>query len=492
MVLTVIVILLVILLVLAAVLFLRAAFFPLIAEPVDPPEEIEIDDQLVAEHLSRVIQFETISQSNSNYFTGLIQALERMYPRLHATLQREVVSEFSLLYTWPGRDPAKDALLLMAHMDVVPVEPGSEKDWTYPAFAGQIAEGYVWGRGTLDDKGSLVTLLEAVEWLLKSDFQPEQTVYLAFGQDEEVGGRKGALCIARLLQERDVHLEAVLDEGGVVASGLLQGVERPVAMIGVAEKGMLTLELTAEGSGGHSSMPPAQTPIGILSNAISRLEGQTFPADLSHLRTMFSYLGEEPSIGLRLVMANLWLFGGIVKRQMSAHPQTNAMIRTTIAPTIFNAGLKENVLPRQARAMVNFRMMPGEDTESVRARAERIIGDARVQVDYPLTGAGWNPSPVSDTSSLAYALVDRTVRQIFPGALAAPYLMSGATDSRYYRDLSDNILRFTPNRMSPEDLERVHGVNERIAVQDCGSMVRFYVQLLRNFSDYTRAQTPEE
>lgn len=239
-------------------------------------------------------------------------------------------------------------------------------------------------------------------------------------------------------------------------------------------------------------MPPAQTPIGILSGAVSRLEGQTFPADVSHLRTMFSYLGEEPPFGLRMVMANLWLFGGIVKRQLSARPQTNAMIRTTTAPTIFNAGLKENVLPRQARALVNFRIMPGEDTESVRERAERIIGDARVQVDYPLTGAGWNPSPVSDTSSLSYALVDRTVRQTFPGALAAPYLVSGATDSRYYRDLSNHIFRFTPNRMSPEDLDRVHGVNERISVQDCGLMVRFYVQLLRNFSNFTGVKTSVE
>src|SRR5437773_596279 len=310
----------------------------------------------------------------------------------------------------------------LERQDVVPVESGTESRWTEPPFEGRIAGGYVWGRGALDDEGSLVGILEAVEHLVAAGTKPRRTVYLAFGYDEEVGGRRGAARIADLLASRNVHPELVLDEGGALATGLITGVAAPVALIGIAEKGYVTVELTAQAEGGHSSMPPRATAVGILAAGLARLETRQMPRAIrGPTADMFDYLGPEMPFAPRLVMANRWLLGGILTSQFGTTPQGNALLRTTTAPTVLQAGVKENVLPSTARALVNFRILPGDSVASVLEHVRRVVHDPQITV-HPLTETLSNPSPVSSPDSAPFRLLARTIRAVAPGTIVTPWL----------------------------------------------------------------------
>lgn len=468
-----------------AVLFVRTLRFSARTAPVPPAAAMAVDYDEAVRRLARALRFRTVSQEDPAQFAGeTFQAfhawLAEAFPRVHASLQKEVVGGFGLLFTWPGSESARRPVLLMAHQDVVPVAPETEPDWTHPPFAGEIADGHVWGRGALDDKSSLMGILEAVEALLAAGFRPRRTLYLAFGQDEEIGGTQGAAKIAQLLRSRQARLEYILDEGGFVAEGLIPGLSAPAALVGIAEKGYLTLELSVAGAGGHSSMPERPTTIGILSRALVRLEENPFPADLACSRLFFARVGPGMPFHKRLALANLWLFAPWVEKMLSRSAEMNAGIRTTAAPTLLGAGVKENVLPVRATAVVNFRVMPGERTEGVIERVRKVVADPRVQIRARALRS--EPSPVSDVDSASYALLERTIRQVAPEdrLLVAPYLVVGATDCRYYNDLCDNIYRFSFIRVGPEDLRRVHGTDERIPVEGYAQLVRFYTQLLRN------------
>ncbi len=410
-----------------------------------------------------------------------------MFPRLHSTLKREYINEYSLLYTWPGKNLELDPVLLASHLDVVPVDQTSLNEWAYPPFSGQVAEGFVWGRGTMDVKNGVIGIMEAVETLLKADFQPERTVYLAFGHDEEIGGHNGAAQIAAILKERGVSLACVLDEGGGVVEGALPGVKAPVAAVGVAEKGYLSLVLEAEGSGGHSSMPSFHTTIGVLSQAITRLEGSPFPVQFDALISFMRYIGSDLSFSMQLALANIWLLKGTVQKRMEANPTTNAFIRTTQAVTMVSGGVKDNILPRVAKAVVNFRLYPGDSLRTVYEHTVNAIGDLPVKIT-PLGGetlegpAGWEASPVSDPESPQFAFLGYLVRRVFPEAIVGPYLVAGATDARYYASICPSVFRFTPITVTIGDMERPHGVNERLSVENCGKMVTFFVEFLKEMA----------
>jgi carboxypeptidase PM20D1 len=332
----------------------------------------------------------------------------------------------------------------------------------------------------MDDKQNLLAIMEAVELLLGQGFQPQRTIYLAFGEDEEVGGGNGAAKIAELLHERKVELEYVLDEGLAVTDGIFPDVSRPVALVGVAEKGFVSVELSAEAESGHSSMPPRQTAIGVLSAAINRIEERQMPASIDGAtRQMLETIGPEMSFGKRLVVANLWLFKPLLERQLSASPSTNASIRTTTAATIIEGGVKENVLPSSARAVVNSRILPGDRIELVISHLREVVDNPRVKVNRFGVIAS-EPSPVSNTNASGFRTVQRTIRQLFPDVLVVPALTLVMTDSRHYVKLTESIYRFSPMRVRAEDLERIHGVNERISIKDYAGCVRFYHQLIRN------------
>ncbi|MCP3143475.1 M20 family peptidase [Pyxidicoccus xibeiensis] len=469
--------------VLASVVVVRALRFTSRQVAPEAPEAFPVDADAAAARLAGSLRLRTLAASDGvpardEAFVALHAYLQEHFPRVHTALRREPVGGHSVLYTWPGSEASLRPMMLMGHLDVVPVEPGTEASWTRPPFSGEVVDGYVWGRGALDDKGSVLGILEAVEGLLAAGYQPRRTVLLAFGADEEVGG-KGAQAMAALLQERGVRLESVLDEGGMMMTGTVPGVAAPVALVGVAEKGFVSAELVVEGEGGHSSMPPRQTAVGVLSRAVMRLEEQPMPAELrGGSRALFEFVGPEMPFGLRLVFANLWLFEPLVLRQLEGQPSTNAAVRTTTAATMFEGSVKDNVLPSRARAVVNFRILPGDTVEDVLAHVRRVVDDPRVKVG--TLGFKSEPSPVSRTDSEAWGVLQRSIRQVFPEAVVAPYLMVGATDARHYAGLSDSVYRFMPLRLERADLARLHGKDERVSVAGYANAVRFYAQYLRD------------
>lgn len=472
----------------AAVLLINTLRFTSKQVRVEPVEPLAVDEEGAAHRLAEALRFQTVSyqepeEVKGEEFLAFHHYLEETFPKLHATLTKELVGNYSLLYTWKGRDEKLKPILLMAHQDVVPVERESLANWAEPPFAGSIAGGYIWGRGAMDDKANLLAIMESVETLVGQGFQPQRTIYLAFGEDEEVGGTIGAAKIADLLGERRVELEYVLDEGLAITEGILPDISHPVALVGIAEKGFVSLELGVEVEGGHSSMPPPQTAIGILSAAVNRLEERQMQASMEGpTRQMLEAIGPEMPFGKKLVMANLWLFKPLVERKLSSAPSTNASIRTTTAATIIEGGIKENVLPTKARAVVNLRISPGDSIESVTRHVRETISDARVKVGRFGSFAS-EPSPVSSTGAEGYQLVERTIRQLFPETLVAPALVLGGTDSRHFVKLTGNIYRFSAMHLRAEDLERVHGINERIAITDYAGCVRFYYQLIRNSAE---------
>ncbi|MCY7314174.1 MAG: M20 family peptidase [Rubrivivax sp.] len=452
---------------------------------VQPLAKLAADGDAVAQSLAVAVRARTISglldpAGTAAAFDTLHAHLLARYPQVHSKLQRVVVGNHGLLFTWPGSDVQLPALALLAHQDSVPIATGTEPLSKKPPFAGVIEDGKLWGRGALDNKSNLITQLEAVEMLLQSGFQPRRTVISVFGHDGEVGGLQGARQIVALLQQRGVKLGSVLDEGLAVTEGVLPGVKAALALIALAEKGIVSLKLVASAPPGHSSMPPAagNSAIGMLSAALVRLEQQPMPGGISGAAVeMFAAVAPELPFGQRLAVSNLWLFRPLFERMLgSGGGATNAMLRTTTALTIVNAGNKENVPPGSAEAVVNFRILPGDTSAGVAAHVKRVIADERIAI-VPL-GAMAEPSKLSASQSDAFRLVERTVREVFPDALVAPGMMLAASDARHFDAIAEQSLRFMPIRFKPEDPARVHGTDERIAVTQLVHMVRFYHRLL--------------
>ena len=476
---------LVLLVAFVGILGVRTLMFSSKQMDVDPVPELAVDAAAAAERLAVAVTFKTVSYQDpaafeADQFEGLNAFLERSFPRVHKTLRLERVNEWSLLYTWEGSDASLDPILLMGHTDVVPVVAESADDWEREPFGGMIHDGFVHGRGTLDDKGNVMAIFEAVELLLAEGAAPKRTVYLAFGHDEEVGGERGAVAIAALLAERGVRAAMVLDEGGAVVSNALPGIEAPVASIGVAEKGYLSVNLTVRTPGGHSSQPPSSTAIGVLSEAVSRLEANQMPGGIGPLVAgMFDYIGPEMPFGMRAMLANLWLTRPLVESQLGGSTLMNAFMRTTTAPTIFQAGVKDNVLPPEATATVNFRILPGDTRESVLAHVTRVVADERVVVEADL-GFSSDPSAVSPSEGWAFETIARTVRQTMPEVVVTPYLVVAGTDARHYEGVSEHIYRFSPMALEGDDLARIHGTNERVSVEGYGAMIRYFHRLIMN------------
>lgn len=471
-----------------AALPLTACFGGSALQPTDvePVAAIEIDRDGAVERFAEAIRFKTISHQDpadfdTEAFLGLHKHLENCFPLVHQHLKRETVSDFTLLYTWEGSDPSLKPGLLMAHLDVVPTSDPNAADWTQPPYDGVVDGEFIWGRGTLDDKVNVLAQLEAVERLLGNGFQPARTLYFEFGHDEEVGGPHGAGAVADLLEERGVELEFVLDEGmALVEPGTVPGLDKWVALIGIAEKGYVTFELTGRAEGGHSSQPTDDSAIGELARAIVALEDNQMPASLSGPgRHTLAYLADDASWPLSMIYGNLWLFGPVVKKQMEASPQTNALMRTTTAVTVIAAGTKENVLPGEAKALVNHRIRPGDTVETVQKHVEKHAGKYGVEVAVDEAEAR-DPSPVSKLDSPGMEILVKSIREVYPEAAVAPGLVLGGTDSKHFTGLSDSVYRFAPMRLGSGDFARIHGRDERIAIEDYLTAIRFYVRFLEN------------
>ena len=452
--------------------------FSLTSRQVEPKslEKVDIPDA-VFQNLSRAIQYRTISFSedaipDSTAFHGFHQFLADTFPLVHENLSLEKINEYSLLYKWEGSDASKKPIILMSHQDVVPVDQPTLSDWEAGPFEGKITDTHIIGRGTLDDKSSLIALMESVEKLLSESFTPSRTIYLAFGHDEEVGGPKGAAKIAAHLKEKGIHAAMTLDEGGFLSENMIPGIEKDVAMVNLAEKGFASFRLIVETRGGHSSAPPRENTIGMLAQAIVDLENSQLPYKLVEpINYQFEYMGAELPFMKKLAFANPWLFKGSILKGLNAH--------TTTAPTIIEGGVKNNVIPTVAEATINFRILPGETIESVKQHVENTVSD-KIRVE--AAGFLTNPSPVSGIDSEAFRILEKTIRSVFPEAVVVPGLIGGGTDARYFYEVSDDVYRFYPIRLGPESMSMLHGIDEKISKENYREIIEFTYHLIREFN----------
>ena len=437
------------------------------------------------QRLARALQIRTVTnrrpaQLDSSAYRALYRQFATAFPRVHARLDTTHVNGLSRLYTWTGRDTTLAPLVLMAHVDVVPVEDSSQ--WRHPPFGGRIADGHIWGRGALDDKSSAVGILEALETLLRRGAHPRRTVHVALGHDEEVGGSRGGRALAERITANGVSPALVVDEGGAITRGALPGLHDPLAVVGVAGKGYLSLRLTAQQPGGHSSVPPTQTSIELLGRALDRLREHPLPSRLTGVAgTMFDYLAPEMPTPMRAILANRWATAPLLRWVLNRRPPTRAAIRTTTVATRLQAGVKDNVIPTTARAVVNFRILPSQSVDEVVAHVRATLGDLPVEQEVLRSTP---PPAVSRADGPAFRLLQRTIGQVTADSVVvAPYLVPGRTDSGYYADATDAVYRFVPYQLTPADQSRIHGPNERISVSDYRTVVQYYMQLVRNADD---------
>jgi len=449
----------------------------------EPNEAVDRDQTAMLDRFTRALQYQTISgdredERNIEEFYEFLDFIESEFPLVHERLQHTTFNELTPLYFWEGSDPDLDPILLMGHYDVVPVDSTDLGEWQHDPFSGAVEDGYIWGRGTIDNKFNVMMLLETAEYLLENDYEPKRGIYMVFGHDEEIGGDDGASVVARYFQEQNIRLHFVLDEGGLVIDGALP-VGRPLAVVGVAEKGYLSLELVARSAGGHSSTPPQDKSIIKLSEAIIKLEQNPFPARIDGAtEKMFDSIGNRLPFTLQLLYANRWLTDGMVKSRMSEDRSSSALIRTTIAPTILRAGVKDNVLPTEARAVVNFRLLPGDTFESVTDHVRNTIDDESITIREYETIAT-HPSAVSSVEGSVYRALQESIMSHFQDVYVSPYLVVGATDSRHFIPVADNVYRFSPMELDNEDLGIVHGINERIGVDNYLNSIRFYSDFIQ-------------
>lgn len=449
----------------------------------EPIEILDIGTNSI-ENFSNAIKIKTVSPENeidfdSIQFQDFANFLKTTYPLADSILEKKVFNSFSFLYKWKGSDPSLKPIILMAHLDVVPVIEENLPYWKHRPFGGEIINDTVWGRGTIDDKVGVIGIMESLELLLKEDFKPQRSIYIALGHDEEIGGLRGAKTIGTFLKEEKVEAEFVLDEGGSIVQKMVPGIEKDVALIGIAEKGFVSLKLSVKLEGGHSSMPEKETAIDVISNAIVKLKKTPFPATISPpIEGFIEYLGPEMPFVNKLVFANHSLFSSVITSIYEKSASGNALVRTTTSPTVFNSGVKDNIIPQSAKATVNFRVIPGETIETVMTRVEKLINDERISISNGEFNS--NPSNVSSTHALGFETLKKTISEIFPEVLVTPYLVVGATDSRHFNDISDNIYRFSAITLNKGNIKSFHGLNERLPVSDFENSIRFYHQLIKN------------
>lgn len=431
-------------------------------------------------HLSDAIKIKTVSniddeKVNWDAFNEFLLFLERTYPNVHNTCQREMVNKYSPVYLWEGKNKHAKPILLLGHYDVVPVECSSEAMWKEPAFSGTVKDGIIWGRGTLDNKNQVISVMEAVEYLICCDFKPKRDVYLAFGFDEEVGGYKGAKEISDLFKERNLNFDFVIDEGGCVIKDMIDGLTHPVAIIGIAEKGSTNIKITVKGKSGHSSMPPKDTAAAVLAKIISNTENNPMPAKLTMpIQILFEKIA--PFMGnKKYILKNIKSLFPYVNGILAKSPTINSLIRTTVTFTKLSGGDALNVIPDEVAAYANMRILPGNSVNDAVEHIKKVNSGIDFKIELL---ANEEASPVSPTESEGYNTIVNIIGNIYPEAITVPYLMAGGTDSRKYYKVCDNIYRFAAVMMSKEDNESIHSINEKITVENFKNMISFYIDLL--------------
>ena len=467
------------LLLLILVVVIRALRFNPEKCEIPVPEEVSYNAEKALLDLSEMVKCKTVSDKNKDNedeeeFTKFKKLLPTLFPTVYEKCTYEEPSDRALLFRWEGKH--HDApTVLMSHYDVVSVE--AEK-WEKPAFSGLIEDGVLWGRGTIDTKGTLNGILQAAEKLISDGFVPENDIYFAFAGDEEVNGH-GAKDIVALFKERGITPGIVVDEGGAVVNNVFPGVKTPCAMIGIAEKGMVNIEYSVSGGGGHASSPAPVTPIGKLSKACVAMEKNPFKLTIPEpTYKLLNTLGRHSSFALKIIFANLWLFTPLLNLiTKKSGGEFNALMRTTVAFTQMEGSKGMNVIPAEARMISNHRIIPGETVEDVTTLIEKTVAKTGVTVRKI---EGTNPSVVSRTDCEAWERVKRATAETWQGVIVSPYLMVACSDSRHWGELSDKVYRFSAMQLSKEERATIHGNNERIPKETVAKIVEFYIRLIKN------------
>ena len=457
----------------------RVARFRPPAVVAEPADLEGLDAQGAAERLAELVRIPTISsrdtaEVDAGAFEDFRERLTQLYPQAHQVLEREILGDGALLYRWAsGAD--LPPMVLMAHYDVVPV---AGQEWSREPFSGLVEDGVVHGRGAIDDKGALVAIMEAVESLVAAGVTPARDVYLSFGNDEEVFG-VGAQLAVETLGARGIRPWAVLDEGGAVVRGIFPGVPGPTAVVGLAEKGLLDVELITTDPGGHASSPTRGGAPARLARAITRIDDNPFPARLHDVVLgMVDALGRHSPTGYRALFAHAeYLRPALAQVLSKASREANALVRTTVAITQLEGSRARNVLATRARAHANIRIALGETVQSTLDRLRRIVDDPEVELRV-VTGS--DPSPVSRADNEAFALIGAAARSVYPDAAVAPYVMVQASDSRHFSQVCDSVYRFMPFDLSREELGTLHAADERITVAALHRGAGFYRYLIRH------------
>lgn len=447
--------------------------------PVKQSEEMPaLPDSAIA-HMQQAIRFQTVESENdkpddSSAFHQFWLFVEKAYPLLNRLLTHQDFNRYGRLYKWKGLDNNRKPYVFMAHIDVVPVEKATEQQWTVPPYGGILKNGMIYGRGVADDKSSVIALLETVEKLLSANFKPACTVYLSFGNDEETNGR-AAEKIADWFSNNRIHPEVVIDEGGEITNESFPSLGRPVAMISVAEKGFMSFELSVTLEGGHSSTPVAETAIDVLTKGLYQLRRTAMPVVFSPVvKTMLERIAPGLPFFQRMAVANTWLLQKFLISEMEKDKNSNALIRTTMVPTILQAGIKDNVIPGQAKAIVNTRIMPGQSTDEVEAFITKQLNDKRIilkRLNDPIRNG-----PAASYESVAYQKVEAATYRVMKEVIPVPFLSVGATDSKSFQGIAHGVIKFLPSI----DLKGYHGIDERITVEDLKRLSFFYTLLLKD------------
>ena len=471
-------ILIVIVLLFLFVILLRTMLFT--PKPVARVEakSVDLDEDKIIADMVDMIRCKTVSNRDEamvDYaeFEKFEQLLKERFPKIHEKCQLEKIGKTGLLYYLPGKSSEKPSVC-MAHYDVVPIE---EEGWSKPAFEGVIEEGCIWGRGTLDKKGTLCGIMEALEQMLAEEYVPANDLYLSFSGEEEIDGDSCA-DIVSYLEQKKIKPVIVLDEGGAVVEHVFPGVQEECALVGIGEKGGVNLDFTMDSEGGHASTPPVHTVLGQLSEAICKIEKHPFKRQLvKPVAEMFDILGRHSTFLYRMIFANLWCFMPVLDMICKkSGGELNAMMRTTVAVTRMEGSKAYNVLPPKASFGVNMRLLGDDTIQSSIEYLQNVIKNQKIKIELV---NGMNPSIYSDTACEEWHKLETVIRQTWPEVIVSPYLMMACSDSRHYCRITDRVYRFSAMRLSKEERAMVHGNNERIPIETLLKTVEFYIRLLQ-------------
>ncbi len=456
------------------VILVRALRFTPLNEMCVDEISAEVNEEKAVENFRDMIRCKTVyNEGDYSEFKKFRSLLSERYPNITANCKRQRFDKTAVLYHWCGKNP-ENPTVLMAHYDVVPVQ---QPQWSCDAFSAELIDGYIFGRGTLDTKATLCSIMEAADKLISEGFIPENDVYIAFSGDEEIAGN-GQPTVVEYLKQQGIKPALVLDEGGAVVSGIFPGVKKKTALIGISEKGQVNIKMTVKSNGGHASSPPVKTPITELAKAVTAIQKHPFYIKLNKANlSMFDTLGRHSSFAFKIIFANLWLFAPLLDLfGRSVGGSLNALLRTSCAFTVMSGSEANNVIPAKASITANLRIMNGETIQTVMQHLKKVVNNNNVEFEV-ITGNG--PCIISDIDSQGWNKVCRAVKSCWPEAIVSPYLMYAASDSRHYAEITDKIYRFSVVEMTKQQLESIHGNDEKISIEQLCLMIKFYTNLIK-------------